>query len=193
MNRVCVFCSSSEKIDPAYFEATERVAGLLVDAGIQVVFGGGNCGLMRQLADTVIEKGGRIKGVMPKFMKEIELAHPDVTDWVFTETMHERQARYLEGIDGVVTLPGGSGTLEELLQVIVLKRLGHFTDPIVILNTKGYFDPLREMLERCVAENFMHRKHLDMWAFVDEPEDVMPALRQAPEWNEDAISFTAVR
>jgi uncharacterized protein (TIGR00730 family) len=148
---------------------------------------------MRQLADTVIEKGGRIKGVMPKFMKEIELAHPDVTDWVFTETMHERQARYLEGIDGVVTLPGGSGTLEELLQVIVLKRLGHFTDPIVILNTKGYFDPLREMLERCVAENFMHRKHLDMWAFVDEPEDVMPALKQAPEWNEDAISFTAVR
>jgi uncharacterized protein (TIGR00730 family) len=192
MNSVCVFCSSSEKIDPAYYDATRRLAELLVEEGIHVVFGGGHVGLMRQLADTVIEKGGSIKGVMPTFMKEVEWAHPGVTDWVFTETMQERQAKYMEGIDGVVTLPGGSGTLEELLQVIVHKRLGLYTDPIVILNTRGYFDPLREMLNRCVSERFMQQRHLEMWTFVDEPEEVIPALKQAPDWNADAISFAAV-
>jgi uncharacterized protein (TIGR00730 family) len=191
VKRIAVYCASSAKIAPVYFEATERLAKLFVKENIQVVFGGADGGLMGKLADTVIEHGGRIKGVMPRFMKEVEWAHKGVTDFEFTETMHERKAKYLENVDGVVALPGGSGTLEELLETITLKRLGLFTKPIVILNTNQYYEPLKEMLNRCVSENFMHAEHLKMWTFVDEPEDVMVALENAPAWHKDAIKLAA--
>jgi uncharacterized protein (TIGR00730 family) len=90
-------------------------------------------------------------------------------------------------------LPGGTGTLEELLHTITLKRLGLFTEPIVVLNTNGYFEPLKDMLNRCVSEKFMYEEHLKMWTFVDEPEEVMDALANAPGWSRDAIKFTARR
>jgi uncharacterized protein (TIGR00730 family) len=191
MKRVCVYCSSSAKIDRAFFEATERLARLFVENEIEVVFGGSSLGLMGKLADVVLENGGKIRGVMPRFMKEIEWAHKGVTDFELTETMQERKAAYLEGVDGLVALPGGSGTLEELLEAITLKRLGLLTVPIVILNTRDYYGPLKEMLNRCVAENFMDERHLQMWAFVDAPEDVIGALENAPKWSEDAIKFAA--
>jgi len=191
--KICVYCASSATIDQKYFEATEKLAKALVQENISVVYGGGAVGLMGKLADVVLEHGGQIKGIMPTFMRDVEWAHKGVTDMEFTTDMHERKARFLEGIDGLITLPGGSGTLEELLEAITLKRLGLFTQPIIILNTDGYYDPLREMLERCVTENFMHEKHLDMWTFVDEPEDIILALKNAPEWDEGAISFATLR
>jgi uncharacterized protein (TIGR00730 family) len=191
MEKICVYCASSTKIDKVYFEATGKLAKLFVNENIKVVFGGGAGGLMGKLADTIIENGGKIKGIMPKFMKEIEWAHKGVTDFEFTETMHERKTKYLENIDGLVALPGGSGTLEELLEAITLKRLGLFTKPIVILNTNNYYEPLKNMLSKCVSENFMHEKHLKMWTFVNEPEDVIHALKNAPDWGEDAIEFAA--
>ena len=139
MKRISVYCASSAKIDRAFFEATERLARLFVEEEIEVVFGGGSMGLMGRLADVILENGGKIRGVMPKFMEEFEWAHKGVTDFVFTETMQERKAAYLEGVDGLVALPGGSGTLEELLEAITLKRLGLLTEPIVILNTRDYY------------------------------------------------------
>jgi len=193
MKRICVYCSSSNKIDRSFFEATERLARLFVENEIEVVFGGGSMGLMGKLADVILENGGRIRGVMPRFMKEIEWAHKGVTDFVFTETMQERKVAYLEGVDGIVALPGGTGTLEELLEAITLKRLGLITVPIVILNTLDYYGPLKEMLNRCVTENFMDERHLEMWVFVDEPEDVLDALETAPEWSGDALEFAARR
>jgi uncharacterized protein (TIGR00730 family) len=191
MKRICVYCASSARIDSAFFEATERLARLFVEEEIEVVFGGGSMGLMGKLADVILENGGKIRGVMPKFMKEIEWAHKGVTDFVFTETMQERKAAYLEGVDGLVALPGGTGTLEELLEAITLKRLGLLTEPIVILNTLDYYKPLKEMLKRCVTENFMDERHLEMWTFVDEPEDVIAALENAPKWSKEAIKFAA--
>ncbi len=187
--KICVYCASSAKVSQSYFDATEQLANELVQANIEVVYGGGAVGLMGKLADTIIDQGGKIKGIMPKFMNEVEWAHKKVVDFEFTDTMHERKAKFLEDIDGLVTLPGGSGTLEELLEAITLKRLGQFTKPIIILNTNGFYDPLRQLLERCVSENFMNEKHLQMWTFVDAPIDVIPALLQATPWNTDAISF----
>src|SRR5215468_10363957 len=104
--RICVYCASSSKIDDAYFDAAERLARSLVAAGVEVVYGGGSSGLMGRLADTVLDLGGRIKGIMPRFMNEVEWAHQRLTDLELTETMHERKARFLEGIDGLVALPG---------------------------------------------------------------------------------------
>ena len=187
--KICVYCASSAKIDKVYFDATEMLAKVFVENKIEVVYGGGAVGLMGKLADTVLENGGKIKGIMPKFMKDVEWAHDKVTDFEFTETMHERKAKFLEDIDGLVTLPGGSGTLEELFEAITLKRLGQFTKPIVILNTNGYYNPLKEMLETCVSQNFMHQKHIEMWKFVKEPEEVISAIRNSTEWNSDAINY----
>ncbi|HEX3758238.1 MAG TPA: TIGR00730 family Rossman fold protein [Kofleriaceae bacterium] len=187
--RICVYCASSAKIDPAYFDATERLARELVAAGAEIVYGGGSSGLMGRLADTVLDLGGRIKGIMPRFMNEVEWAHRRVTDFELTDTMHERKARFLEGIDGVVALPGGTGTLEELLEAITLKRLGQLTQPIVIVNTRGFYDPLREMLDRCVREQFMHDRHRELWTFVDEPEQVLPAIAGAPSWLTAALAL----
>ena len=190
--RICIYCASSQKIDRSYFDATEKLAIELVKANVDVVYGGGASGLMGKLADVVLEQGGRIKGIMPRFMNEVEWAHKKVADLEFTETIHERKAKFLEGIDGLVALPGGTGTLEELLEAMTLKRLGLFTKPIVILNTGNYYAPLKEMLEKCVRENFMGEKHMEMWVFVNEPEQVIPALLSAPPWEEGAIQFARV-
>jgi uncharacterized protein (TIGR00730 family) len=190
--RICVYCASSAKIDEIYFEATERLAKILVNSGVQVIYGGGGHGLMGKLADTVLAQGGQIKGIMPQFMNEVEWAHKKVTDFEFTNTMHERKAKFLENIDALIALPGGTGTLEELLEAITLKRLGQFTKPIIILNTNGYYDPLIQMLERCIEEKFLRPIHAEMWTFVHQPEEVMSAINQSMEWDENAISFAAV-
>lgn len=191
--KICVYCSSSAQIDSKYFEATKKLAKIFVNNKVEVVFGGGAIGLMGTLADTILSNGGKIKGIMPRFMNEVEWAHKDVSDFEFTETMHERKAKFLEGIDGLVTLPGGSGTLEELLEAITLKRLGRFTKPIVILNTDGFYDPLKQMLERIVTEKFMNERHLKIWEFVDEPEQILPAIKNSEEWSKDAIHFATNR
>ena len=190
--RICIYCASSAKIDETYFEATERLAKILVNSGVQVIYGGGGHGLMGKLADTVLAHGGQIKGIMPQFMNEVEWAHKNVTDFEFTKTMHERKAKFLENIDALIALPGGTGTLEELLEAITLKRLGQFTKPIIILNTNGYYDPLILMLKRCVEEKFLRPIHAEMWTFVHQPEEVMSAINQSMEWDENAISFAAV-
>jgi uncharacterized protein (TIGR00730 family) len=190
--RICIYCASSAKIDEIYFEATERLAKILVNSGVQVIYGGGGHGLMGKLADIVLAHGGQIKGIMPQFMNEVEWAHKKVTDFEFTNTMHERKAKFLENIDALIVLPGGTGTLEELLEAITLKRLGQFTKPIIILNTNGYYDPLIQMLERCIEEKFLRPIHAEMWTFVHQPEEVMPAINQSMEWDENAITFAAV-
>jgi len=190
--RICIYCASSAKIDEIYFDATERLAKILVNSKVQVIYGGGGHGLMGKLADTVLAQGGQIKGIMPQFMNEVEWAHKSVTDIEFTKTMHERKAKFLENIDALIALPGGTGTLEELLEAITLKRLGQFTKPIIILNTNGYYDPLIQMLERCVEEKFLRPIHAEMWTFVHQPEEVMSAINQSMEWDENAISFAAV-
>jgi len=187
--RICVYCASSSMVDRKYFKATEKLAKSLVLEGIEVVYGGGAKGLMGQLADTILAHGGKIKGVIPRFMDEIEWGHKEVSDFEYTDTMHERKARLLEGADAIVALPGGTGTLEELLETITLKRLGLYTGPIIILNTDGFYDPLRQMLERCVEEHFMDTRHRDMWRFVNEPEDVLSTIYNTEKWDENAISF----
>ncbi len=193
MKRIAVYCASSSKIDTRYFSDAGRLANSLVEFGAEVVYGGGAVGLMGKLADTVIRRGGKITGVMPHFMKDLEWAHPGLTDIVFVETMHERKHKMLEKTDGLIALPGGTGTLEELLEAITWKRLGLYTKPIVILNSNNYYDPLKEMLERCISENFMNEKHREMWEFVDDPKNVIEAIENAPLWDSKAIEYAVVK
>lgn len=193
MKKIAVYCASSAKIDPVFFDATKRLAKILVENNFHVLTGAGSVGLMGAVADTVLENHGEITGVIPEFMKKVEWDHKGIKNLIVTETMAERKTILFTGTDAVVALPGGCGTLEELFEVITLKRLGLYHNPILILNTKNYYAPLREMLEQSVKENFMAKEHLQMWTFIDEPEDFMAAYNNAAIWSEDAIKFAAVR
>ena len=190
MKRITVYCASSAHINKVYFDAAEKLGALLVKNNCEIVFGGGSVGLMGKLADAVLAQNGKITGIMPHFMNEVEWGHKGVAEFIYTDTMAQRKEKLIENSDGIIALPGGCGTLEELLEVITFKRLGLFHKPIVILNTNNFYDPLKLMLERCVEENFMQTKHLDMWHFVDEPEQVIESLMKEHVWMGGAIKFS---
>lgn len=193
LRQVCVYCASSSKIAQLYLDATEILASELVKNGITVVFGGGSSGLMGKLADSVLERGGRIIGIMPQFMQEVEWAHKGVKEFQFVGDMHERKKRFLDGTDALITLPGGCGTLEELLEAITLKRLGLFTKPIIIVNINNFYNHLIAMLNHCVAENFMSEKHREMWTVIENPQDIITAITNAPVWDDQAIQHALVK
>jgi len=183
--QVCVYCASSGQIHSDYFEATAKMAKDFAENGVSVVFGGGSSGLMGQLADSMLEACGNIKGIMPQFMNEVEWGHRGVSDFVYTQTMHERKSKFLEGTDALVALPGGTGTYEELFEAITLKKLGQFSKPIIILNTRGYYEPFRLLMEHAIREKFMALDHQEIWQIVNEPEEVLSAIKNSQEWNKD--------
>lgn len=192
IKKVCVYCASSDKIHEKYFEATRTLAKALVKNSTTVVYGGGARGLMGALADTVIEEKGRIIGIMPHFMKEVEFHHKDVNEFIFTADMHERKKQFMVGVDALVALPGGCGTFEELMEAITLKRLGIFTKPIIILNLDGYYDPLLAMLDRSIEEGFLSESHRPIWTVFTDPSKVLETIQQSAPWSNDAIKFAQV-
>lgn len=192
IKKVCVYCASSDKVDPKYFEATEIIAKTLVQNNTTVVYGGGAIGLMGKLADTVLAENGHIVGIMPHFMKEVEYHHKDVNEFIFTADMHERKKQFMVGVDALITLPGGCGTFEEFMEAITLKRLGIFTKPIVLLNLDGYYDPLLAMMNQAVENNFLSEKHLEMWNVFEDPKNVLKAIQESTPWSKDAIKFAQV-
>jgi uncharacterized protein (TIGR00730 family) len=189
---ICVYCASSRVCSADYHAAAHRLGGVLSASGYAVIYGGGATGSMGALADGVLAAGGRIVGVMPEFMMKLEWAHSQLTELRVVEDMRMRKHMMLSESQGLVALPGGSGTLEELFEAITLKRLGIYTHPIVIVNTKHYFDPLLEFLRHSVAERFMNERHLAMWDVVATPDEVPRALADAPPWPATARDFATV-
>ncbi len=189
IRRVCVYCASSSRVDPAYFEACRDLAALLVQHNCEVVYGGGGVGLMGTLADTVLELGGRITGIMPEFMKQVEWEHKGLSSINLVQDMHARKKLFLDGTDAVIALPGGCGTMEELLEVLTWKRLGLFNKPIIIVNTNGYYDHLLAMLEKSIEDQFMAPIHRTMYAVASVPDDIPYLVEEMGDWNEGAIKF----
>ena len=189
MERVCVYCASSTEAHPEHYEATRALGRLLAEAGITIVYGGGSVGSMGALADAALAAGGRLVGILPKFMNDLEWGHKSLTELRLVDDMHHRKRMMIEESDAIVALPGGSGTFEELLEAITWKRLGLVVSPIVIVNVRGFYDPLRELLDRAITERFMDERHRQMWTFVNSPEEVLGAIRAAPEWTADARAF----
>jgi uncharacterized protein (TIGR00730 family) len=189
---VCVYCASSQTAHPEYREAARRLGEVLAAGGITVIYGGGAKGSMGALADGALGKGGRVIGILPRFMADLEWGHPGLTELKLVEDMRTRKHLMLTGAHAAVALPGGCGTFEELLEAITLKRLGLFLGPIVLVNTRGYFQPLLEMLARAVSESFMDARHALMWQVVARPEEVVDALERAPVWTEESRSFASV-
>jgi uncharacterized protein (TIGR00730 family) len=191
--KLCIYCASSALAAPRYAEAAFELGKTLARKQVTVVYGGGGSGSMGSLADGVLSEKGNIVGVMPRFMMDLEWAHPGVDTIHLTETMAERKMKMIEMADGVVALPGGSGTFEELLEVITLKRLGIFLHPIVIVNQGGFYDPLVDLFNRSVHERFMDKRHLSMFSVVSSVDRVLEAVHAAPGWDPSARSFAALR
>lgn len=189
---VCVYCASSTKADPEYLDAAERLGRILARNSLTIVYGAGGTGSMGRLAEAALAEGGKVVGVIPRFMRELEWYHRGISELRLVEDLHDRKRELISGVDAVVALPGGSGTLDELLEAISLKRLGMFLGPIVLVNTNRFFDPCIELLDRCIDEHFMDPRHRSMWQVVSEPEHVLDAFRAAPEWSSDALEFAAV-
>lgn len=162
---------------------------LLATRRVTIVYGGGAVGSMGALADGALGEGGHVVGVLPNFMHEIEWGHPRLSELRLVADMHERKRTMLHGVDAAVALPGGCGTLEELLEVITWKRLGLFHKPIVLVNTLGYYDGLIGVLNRAVDDRFMNPEHRAMWTIVDTADQVLNAIQTAPKWDESARAF----
>lgn len=192
MKSVCVYCGSSTQVDKTFFEVAARLGKILAENGITLVYGGGSLGLMGEIARSTLEAGGKVTGVIPRFMYEEDWYLPGLTELIIVETMHERKNKMAEIADGFVALPGGCGTMEELLEIITWKQLGLVTQPIVIVNTNGYYKPLLEMFSLSVEKNFMRDRHLQMWQQVQYAEDILPALQQSVKWDKSYRKFAAI-
>lgn len=192
INSVCVYSASSTKIAPVYFETAEELGRLLAEHRIHLINGAGSIGLMRAVADAVLQNGGEVTGVIPHFMVEQNWHHTGLTELIEVESMHERKQKMADLSDGVIALPGGCGTLEELLEIITWKQLGLYLNPIVILNVNGFFDPLLEMLEKAIEENFMRREHGDIWKVARTPEEAVKLLYETPVWDVSIRKFAAI-
>jgi uncharacterized protein (TIGR00730 family) len=189
---ICVYCASSRASDAVYRDVARELGRVLVSAGYSIIYGGGAFGSMGALADGAIAAGGKVTGVLPRFMQDLEWGHPQLTELRLVEDMRVRKHLMLSGSQGLVALPGGSGTLEELFEAITLKRLGLYTHAIVMVNTRNFFDPVVKLLRHAVAERFMDERHLQMWQVVASAEEVPHALEHAPPWSAAARQFAAI-
>ena len=192
IHSVLVYCASSTKIHPDYIRAAQCLGTLLAQKGIRLINGAGRMGLMAATSDAVLEAGGQVTGVIPSFMVEQGWQHPGLTELRITRDMHERKELMASLSDAVIALPGGCGTLEELLEIITWKQLGLYLQPIVLLNIRHYFDPLLQMLAHATEEGFMRLQHNDIWRVAQTPAEALELVHTIPLWDPSVRKFAAI-
>ena len=187
MQSVCVFCGSSPGIDPAYAQAARSLGRTLAEANVRLVFGGGHVGLMGVISNAALEAGGEAIGIIPKSLVERELAHPGLTDLRIVGSMHERKAMMSDLSEGFITLPGGTGTLEEFFEVLTWAQLGEHEKPCGLLNIAGYYDPLLAVFDQMVDEGFLSASNRALVLVESEPDKLLRRLDlyrppEIPKW-----------
>ena len=192
IKNVCVYSASSTKIAPVYFAVAEELGRLLASRGINLINGAGSIGLMGATSNAALAAGGSVTGVIPRIMVEQNWHHSGLTQLVETETMHERKQLMAELSDGVIALPGGCGTMEELLEIITWKQLGLYLKPIIILNIEGFYNPLLEMLQHAIDERFMRPEHGNIWQVAVSAQEAIELLYTTPFWDKNVRKFAAV-
>ena len=187
MKRIGVFCGSSSGARPDYKNAAAELASELVKRGIGLVYGGGRIGLMGRIAEAVIAGGGEVIGVIPEFLIEKELAYEGVSELRAVQSMSERKAVMAELSDAFVALPGGYGTLDELVEMLSWTQLGIHHKPCGLLNTRDYYDALLDFFDRSVSENFLQPEHRSMLLVETDPATLLDRLES---WTPPAIDKT---
>ncbi len=177
---VGIYCGSSSGHDPMFGEAAERLGKHLANDGYGIVYGGGRVGLMGRIAEACLEHGGTVRGVITRDLLDKEVGHDGLTSLEVVDTMHERKARMAEVADAFVALPGGFGTLDELCEVLTWAQLGIHQKPVVLLDTKQYWEPFMAMTERAISEGFMPAAHRDLIQLIADPANVISALTSPP-------------
>jgi uncharacterized protein (TIGR00730 family) len=192
IQRVCVYCASSRQCDPVYHQAAADLGRELASHRVTIVYGGGAAGSMGHLADAALGAGGKVVGILPRFMYDLEWGHQGLSELRLVNDLHERKRAMIAEVDAVVALPGGCGTLEELFEAITWKRLGLYAGPIVLVNTRGFFDDCVKLLQACIEQRFMDPRHAQMWSVVNEPTRVLAAIESAPPWFHRNRAFAAL-
>ena len=192
LRSVCVYCASSTKIPAIYFEVANELGRLLGELQLNVVNGAGNIGLMRAVSDATLAAGGTVTGVIPHFMVEENWYHKGLTQLIEVETMHERKQKMANLSDACIALPGGCGTLEELLEIITWKQLGLYVNPIAILNVNHYYDPLLQLFEQAIQEQFMRPQHQRLWAVAETAKEAVQLIYSEPLWDPTLRKIAAI-
>ena len=177
LRRVTVFTGSKHGNDPHYGQAVQSFANTVAEQGLDVVFGGGNVGLMGVLADTALVAGAQVFGVMPESMQDTETPHPDLTQLDIVPNMHTRKQRMAELGDAFVALPGGLGTLEELFEIWTWQQLGLHTKPVALYNPMGFWDPLLTMIDHMAGQGFVRHSFISALIVEDDAARLLDALR----------------
>ncbi|MBC8338943.1 MAG: TIGR00730 family Rossman fold protein [Rhodospirillales bacterium] len=188
ISSLCVFCGSKNGEDPAHKAAAGRLGQHMAERGITLVYGGGCIGLMGVLSDAVLAGGGHVIGIIPEFLKDMEVGNHAVSELIITNSMHERKTRMFELSDGFVVLPGGLGTLDETLEIVTWKQLRLHSKPIVMLNTGGYWSALQDLVRRTIDGGFAHPAVEELFTMVDGADDVFPALEAQPEPKDEVLT-----
>lgn len=176
MQSVCVYCGAQLGKSPIFRQAAEQVAIDIARAGLKLIYGGGGIGLMGVMARAALAHGGYVIGVIPEFLRAAEASFDEANELIVTASMHERKQRMFELADGFMVLPGGIGTLEEMVEMITWRQLGRHSNPVIIVNIDGYWDPLTSLLTHFVREEFSHGALTDFFRVVTRAQDAVPAL-----------------
>jgi len=179
INAVCVYCGSSAGSDPAFVQAAKTLGKLMAQSKVRLIYGGGSVGIMGTLANAVIENGGKATGIIPEFLARRERPEPLRNDLIITRDMHERKRRMFDEADAFVALPGGIGTLEELVEQLTWVQIGQHRKPVLLANIQGFWDPLRDLLDHMEKLGFIYGDVQADMLIADRPEDILPKLREA--------------
>lgn len=180
INSICVYCGSSSRAAEHYLQAARATGEAIAARGLTLVYGGARVGLMGVVADTVLERGGRVTGVIPRALVDKEVAHPGLTVQHVVESMHDRKALMSELADGFLALPGGFGTLDELFEMLTWAQLGFHAKPIGLLNTAGYFDGLLAFCDRAVQDGFVYAAQREAILTGVDPALLVDQMAAAP-------------
>ena len=179
LKRIAIYCGSRSGDHPEYTLAAQRLADALLARNLGVVYGAGNVGLMKVVADRMLAGGGQVWGVIPRKLIDLELAHPHLTETFITESMRERKLMMAQMADAFIALPGGFGTLEELAEVATLTQLNYHDKPVGVLNTRGYYDSLLSWIQHANTEGFIRDAHVNLVASSADPEALLLQMSQA--------------
>jgi uncharacterized protein (TIGR00730 family) len=183
---LCVFCGSSSHVGAVYREAAAELGAAIARRGLRLVYGGGRVGLMGLLADAALAGGGHVVGVIPEFLRGLEVAHTGLTELRVVPTMHDRKRAMFELADAFMVLPGGLGTLDETIEVVTWKQLGLHDKPVVLIDAGGFWRGLRGLMDSIIAEGFAHPEHAGLWTTVGSIEAALEAVESAAAPRVDA-------